>query len=285
VIALLNTYFVPVYASNEDYRGDGWAPPDERKERDRIYREALAAKLSAGTVHAYVTGPDGHTIDSRHVANAAKVDNLTEMLEKTVERLNTKPGKPLAPPAPQSKVPKAESGDLVLHLTARNLVPQGNDFVIPKVTLGETRSGNWGAYPGEDWIILSRAEWTKLLPDGDVKPGQTWELNRDVTAKLLLRFYPSTENNDVKTNVIEKQEMKATILSVKDGVATARLDGSLRMKHPFYHKDDDNVVSASFVGVVEFDTDKTKMRALHIATDRAVYGPRLHFGVAVRSVP
>jgi hypothetical protein len=100
VISLLNRYFVPVYASNEDYRGDGSAPPDERKERDRIWREAGAAKLSTGTVHAYVTGPDGHILDSRHVAEAAKVDSLTEMLEKAVEKLKTKEGKPLVEPAP-----------------------------------------------------------------------------------------------------------------------------------------------------------------------------------------
>jgi hypothetical protein len=173
----------------------------------------------------------------------------------------------------------------VLHLTARNLAPQGNDFVVPKVKLGETRSGNWGAYPGEDWIVLGRAECGKLLPAGDVKAGQTWEPDRETMAKLLLRFYPSSENNDVKTNRIEKQAVKATVLSVKDGVATARLDGTLRMKHPFYHKDDDNFVDATFLGVIEFDAAKGKVRSLHLATDRAVYGPRMHFGVAVRSVP
>jgi hypothetical protein len=275
---------VPVYASNEDYHGDGCAPPDERKERDRIWREAAVAKLSSGTVHAYVTSPDGHVIDSRHVVNAARVDELTAMLEKTVEKLKTKEGKPLVEPAPQSKTPKAEDGGIVLHLTARNLVAQGNDFVVPKVKLGETRSGNWGAYPGEDWIVLTRAECGNVLPTGAVKAGTSWEPDRAVMAKLLVRFYPSTENNDARTNRIDKQDVKATVLSVKDGVATARLDGTLRMKHPFYHKDDDYFVDTTFLGVIEFDVEKGALRSLHIATERAVYGPRIHFGVAVRSV-
>jgi hypothetical protein len=275
---------VPVYVSNEDFRPDGCAPPEEKKERDRILREGHAAKLSVGTVHAYVLNPDGHAIDSLHVAEAAKVEPLTAMLERNVEKLGTREGKPLVAPAPQARAPKADAGDLVLHLTARNLVRQGDDFVPPKVRLGETKAGSWGAYPAEDWIVLNRDDVAKLLPPGTVKEGQTWEPDRDAAAKLLLRFYPATENNDLKTNRIDRQEVRAKVLSVKDGIAVARLDGSLRMKHPFYHKDDDNFVEASFVGVMEFDADRGKVRSLHVVTEKAVYGGR-PFGVAVRSVP
>jgi hypothetical protein len=276
---------VPVYASNNDYTRDGPAPADERKERDRIYREALEAKLPAGTVHVYITAPDGHILDSQHVATAAQVEKLTEMLERTVERLQTKPGKPLAAPTVQSKMPKADADALVLHVTARNLVKKGDDFVPAKTHLGETRSGSWGAYPGEDWLVLSKTEWTKLLPAGEASVGTTWEPDREVLAQLLRYFYPSSENNDVQTNRIEKQEAKGTILTVKDGVATARLDGTLRMRHPFYHKEDDKAVEATFVGVLEFDVNKGKVRALQVATERAVYGGQSYFGVAVRSVP
>ena len=87
VISLVNSYFVPVYTSNEDFRGNGPAPAEERKELQRIVGEALKAKLSAGTVHVYLLGPDGHPIDSQHVATATKIDKLTEMLERTVSRL------------------------------------------------------------------------------------------------------------------------------------------------------------------------------------------------------
>ena len=57
------------------------------------------------------------------------------------------------------------------------------------------------------------------------------------------------------------------------------------MRHWFYHKEDDHVVEASFVAVVEFDVDRGKLRSLQVATDRAVYAKRMPFGVAVRSVP
>ena len=59
VIERLNALFVPVLAVNEDYRGKGCAPADERAEYTRIYREALAAKFSTGTVHVYIVEPGG----------------------------------------------------------------------------------------------------------------------------------------------------------------------------------------------------------------------------------
>ncbi len=71
VIKLLNAYFVPVYAVNEDYRAVGPQPAEERREFTRIYREALDGKMSAGTVHVYLTSPDGKVIDSMHVAEVA----------------------------------------------------------------------------------------------------------------------------------------------------------------------------------------------------------------------
>ena len=73
VIDLLNTCFVPIFAVNEDYRDNGPAPKEEKAEYQRIYHEALDARLSAGTVHAYVVDTAGHPIDSLHVADALEV--------------------------------------------------------------------------------------------------------------------------------------------------------------------------------------------------------------------
>src|SRR2546423_1676379 len=109
VISLLNRFFVPVYAANEDYR-DGRAPPAEEKaEYDRIYKEAQAAKLSVGTVHVYVLSPGGHPIDSLHVATAAKTDRLIDLLERTVETLHIREGKAVVAAVTQSAPPKCAS--------------------------------------------------------------------------------------------------------------------------------------------------------------------------------
>lgn len=284
MISLLNRYFVPVYLSNEDYAKDGPAPSEDKAERDRIYREALKAQLSTGTVHVYILDADGHPIDSQHVAAASKVDKLTEMLERTVEKLKLQEGKPLVKPVTQSVAPKADADALVLHLTARNLTRQAQKWLPVKPTLGETRSGNWGAYAVEDWIVLKKDEWGKLLPESDVTAGTAWDPDKEVAAKVLRHFYPSTENNNVAKNRIDEQQFRATVLSVKDGVVRARIDGALKMKHPFYHKDDDNVVDATIVGILDYDQATKKIRSLQLATDKANYG-RTTFGVVVRSEP
>lgn len=284
MISLLNSYFVPVYVSNEDYGKDGSAPAEEKAERQRIYLEALKAKMSAGTVHVYITDPDGHAIDSQHVATASKVEQLTALLERTIARLKTPAGEPLVTPACQCTAPKADADALVLHLTARTLIRQGDEFVPVSRKLGETGSSGWGAYAAENWIVLNHDEWVRLLPASEVSVGTTWNMDKQALAKVLTYFYPSTENNEVAKNRIDEQTVKGAILSAQDGAVCARIDGRLRMKHTFYHKDDDNFVDATFVGIMDFDPSNKKIRSLQIVTDKASYG-RTAFGVSVRSLP
>src|SRR5262249_20279680 len=105
VIDLLNSSFVPVFAVNEDYRNDGPASAEEKAEYRRIYREALAARLSAGTVHAYIVAPDGHPIDSLHVADAARPDRLLAMLRRTIRARKLTPGPTLVRPRSLSAPP------------------------------------------------------------------------------------------------------------------------------------------------------------------------------------
>jgi hypothetical protein len=283
VIDLLNTYFVPVYVSNEDFREGGSAPAEEKKERMRIYLEAHKAKLSTGTVHVFIVAPDGHAIDSQHVAAATQVDKLTAMLERTVDRLKTPAGKALVTPCNQMRRPKTAAGDMLFHLIARNVQRQGKEDVPTRAKLGETRSGNWGAYPGENWIVLQGNEWSKFLPAKEATVGSSWELDPETAARFLTYFYPSTENNDVKTHRIDKQSLRATVLSIDQGVVRARLDGSLKMKHPFYHKDDGNFVEAKLVGFMEYALKDRRIRTLNLVTDGATYG-RMRFGVTMQTV-
>src|SRR5215210_2294183 len=109
VIAMLNRYFVPVFAVNEDYRESGNKPDEEKAEYQRIYREALGKGFSAGTVHAYMLDPDGHPIATLHVAEAAKPDRLIASLEQVVATLKTPEGAPLVKPTSLSAPPEVES--------------------------------------------------------------------------------------------------------------------------------------------------------------------------------
>ena len=131
--------------------------------------------------------------------------------------------------------------------------------------------------------MLDLAEWSKLWPGGDVGLGRTWEIDEPLATKILTHFYPPTENNDVANNQIETQSLKATVVSIKDGVIRARLEGSLRMKHPFYHKDDDKFVAATFVGFLDLEPGGKGIRSLRLVTEKATYGG-FSFGVAVQSI-
>jgi hypothetical protein len=265
VIDRLNASFVPVFAVNEDYTGDGHAPKEEKAEYQRIYREALAKKFSAGTVHVYVLDPKGEVIGTRHVADAAKTKELIAFLDEITAKLGTKPGKPLVAPKAQSAPPEHPKGSLVLHLAARGL-------------------GGGGSWDGtaENWVVYTPDEIRKLLPGGKVEAGTAWEPDAKLMARLLVDVYPVTENNDPKKNEIREQALKGTVLAVKDGVAVARLDGRLVMRHDFYHKPDGNVVQTGLIGYVEFEPATGAVRSLRLATDGATYGGG-KFGVAVRS--
>jgi hypothetical protein len=300
-IQLLNRHFIPVYLSNEDYAPTGAAPPAEKAELQRIHREGHAAGLSVGTVHVYLLAPDGRLIDSMHTAQAAQTDLLIGLLERTRRKLGTPAGDPVVKPAPPSP-PHAQPDELRLHLTARYLERRGDTLTL--TGQDESAGGNWNALPSEDWIMLPRARWTALLPPGSWKPssaqrrrlrgdptrlgagvGQSWEIERDLASALLTHFYPPTENWDLSTHRIDHQSLKATVVSIEPGRALARIEGSLRMKHPFYHKDDPNFVEATIVGYMEYEPGGRRIHSLRLVTDQATYhrpgGADLPFGVAV----
>ncbi|MBO0698194.1 MAG: hypothetical protein J2P46_07360 [Zavarzinella sp.] len=265
VIDRLNRSFVPVYAVNEDYNAKDVVPKEERDEYTRIYHEALRKKFSAGTVHVYVLDPKGEVIGTRHVADAAKTRELIAFLDELVNKLGTKPGKPLVEPKPQSRPAAHAKGSLVLHLAARGL-------------------GGGGSWDGtaENWVVYTPDEAKKLLPAGPADVGTTWDLDPKLADRLLVDVYPVTENNDPKKNEIREHALRGKVLSVKDGVALARLDGRLVMRHDFYHKPDGQVVETGLVGYVEFEPATGAVRSLRLVTDGATYGGG-KFGVAIRS--
>ena len=99
----------------------------------------------------------------------------------------------------------------------------------------------------------------------------------------LKHFYPPTENNELATNRIDRQALKATVVSLREGMARARIDGSLKMKHSFDQRGDDYFVEAVLVGFVDFDPVKKQIKSLRLVTDKATYF-KGDFGVAVRSM-
>ena len=272
IISLLNSYYIPVYVSNEDYEGKGVASPDERAEYRRIFLEFIEGKLGTGSVHVYILKPDGHALNGMDIGTAMKIDREIAVLEQDARQLHTVPGDPVVKPGLRSTRPLAAPDALVLHLVARrtDTGPQG---------------GSWNEFPSENWLVFDRAQWATFLPPGKPHVGTSWEIDRAVAAKLLVYFYPQTEqtgDNNIQRNRIDRQSMTATLVSMSQGLVRIRLDGSLRMKHTFYPgKEDNNFIDATFVGYADIETDKPRLRAFHLATDTATYvGKPFHVGVA-----
>jgi hypothetical protein len=267
VIVLLNNYFVPVAVPTDDYVEGGKAPEAEKAEIQRILGKTWVANNSI----SYVVAPDGRVIDSHlNSTGASATERVAELLERCIQKLKTAAGQPLVKPAALSVLPPPAKADaLVLHLTARSLPGKGA----------------WGRLPAEDWIVLDRADWAKMLGPERADVGTSWELDKEAAAKFLVHFYPSSPNWDITQNRIEKQSLKATILSLRDGVARIRIDGDLRMKHHFLSiKDDNRFVEASVVGFIDFEPEGRKIRSMRLVTDKATYAES-DFGVALRSVP
>src|SRR5262249_5907370 len=159
--------------NNQDHGEDGSAPAEEKAAKNRIYRESLAAGLKAGTVCAYLVAPDGRpvAVAPLNESVAADPDRLAELMERVIRELKVARGQPLVQPKPPT-APHASADALVLHVVARYLERRGDEFVPHDVKeiLGTRKAGNWGSLPSEGWVILSKSQWAKLLPSGDVGP-------------------------------------------------------------------------------------------------------------------
>jgi hypothetical protein len=275
VIGLLNTYFVPVYISY-DAHDKGDAPAEDRKEWQRIYHEANARLKRSGTVHVYILAPaDLAVIESIDIGTAAKPEKLYARLEAVVRTLGTPRGKPVVAPSPQSTPPPGAEDSLVLHLAARSF------------------KGTWNEFPVESWTVLTRAEAMKLLPAGDVKVGTSWELNKDVTARFLTNFLPNGFNYASHHKVrIEEQSLKATVVSVDHGMAHARIEGRLKLRHKTLNFNAsppapiDEIAQMATVGYIDFEPEKQLVRSLSLLADKATArGCEVEYEVGLRSIP
>ena len=234
----------------------------------RIYADFLNRKLGVGDVHLYILKPDGSSLASLDPDSAMNPDKLEPFLTGIIHQLGTTPGAPIIKPRPQSVPPASKPDDLVTHLVARSLT-----------------TGNWHEFPSENWVVLTRDEWLQLLPSQGPREGDSWQLAPALTRKLLTRFYPQTEEtSDADRNRIDEASLRLTIIKAGEGVARARFDGKLRMKHSFYPgKDHEDDVEATLTGFLDFDSAEHKIQRLRLITDRASY-IGVEFGAALNSV-
>jgi hypothetical protein len=285
VVTLLNRYFVPAYIANEDYGKEGCASAEEKAERRRLLDAFMKAKLPAGSVQAFIF-MDGKPVDSMHVVNAAKVEQLVPLMERTVAALKLRGGPPVVKPAPQAACPRVAADALAVHVTTRYLQRKGNTLVTYRAEagLGKTDNASWTALPGEDWVVLAREEGQKLVGKNPLQIGAAWKADRAVLTRIFTHFYPPSENNDTAKNRILGLIVWARVISRQDDVVRIRLDGRLQMEHSFHHNQDHKLVDVPVLGYVDYDSRRQRLVSFQLASDGATYGGR-PFAAIVQSPP
>jgi hypothetical protein len=256
IIDLLNRYYVPVTSSNEEADNGGTGPPAEKAERQRIYLDFYAKKLPLGDVNVYIVGPDGSSVAGLDIGSAMDAGKMSAFLTRVSTQLHTVPGEPAVKPHPQSAAPASAADALILHLVSRSLA-----------------GGSWHEFPAENWIVLSRAEWTQLLPGEAPALKTSWEVPRPVAVKMAEWIYPQNEEKtQVNRSRVDVAAFRMTVVAVENGLARARIDGKVRLKHTFYPGGNaEDYADSELLGFVDFDTSKRTVQRLRLVTNKAVY--------------
>lgn len=261
VIELLNTRYVPVYASTQD---------KQDLELKRVSRDSLKAGFGSGTEHLYWLDATGRVVDSHHICSI----RTPSLIEKLTRHASGQPGVSLTPPVPQSVPPSRDAR--ILHVTSRYLDAKG------RVETGQT---SYHAFPAEEWVALSAADEAALVAVPDAPVNATWPVDLVVAARLLSRVYPLTANMiDPEKNRLRAAGLTATVVAGRRDTAWIRLDGRVSIDHPFFPDRDVRAVESAVAGYLEYDRAKKRIRSVRLITDGAVYG-RENFAVAVRSIP
>jgi hypothetical protein len=123
------------------------------------------------------------------------------------------------------------------------------------------------------------------MAPADARAGHSWDLSDDLAPKFFENFYPPSTNNDpAKTQLVEKS-LKATLMAAQDGKARVRLEGQVKIKHPFLlFQDDDYHVEAQVFGYVDYDVARRRIHAVKVVSEKGTYAGG-QFGAAIRSLP
>jgi len=275
VIELLNQYFVPVTSRNEEADdAKGTAPPEEKKERNRIYLEFYSKKLGIGDVHVYIVAADRSAVASMPVVKAEDPAQLIPFLEGIAAKLNLKPGPPAIKPHPTSRPPAGLPPDaMVVHLVSRAL-----------------SAGSWHEFPSENWIVLSGSEANQLVPAGTVAAKQTWTIPKPVAVKLAEWVYPQNEERTgINRSRVEQADFRVTAVTVQGTMVRARIQGKIRLWHSFYPSAQNEQNSQDFAisdltGYMDFDSAQRRVQRLRIVTSKGEYHENTPFAASLVSM-
>jgi hypothetical protein len=234
----------------------------------RIYLDFYNRKLPTGDVHVYILGPDKSAITAMSVVPANDPTHLIPLLEGVVAKLNLKPAPSPIKPHPMSRPPGTPADSLVIHLVSRALA-----------------GGSWHEFPSENWIVLSPAESSQLLPAGQTEVKQSWTVPRPVAVKLAEWVYPQNEEKTGQNRSrVDQADFKLTTVTVQGTLARAKIEGKIRLMHSFYPggQSQDFAVS-DLTGYMDFDTAQHRIQRLRIVTTKGDY-PNTPFATSLVSM-
>jgi hypothetical protein len=255
VISLISRYFVPAWASRDNYQLD---PSDTATHAEmlRLDRERGKRGLEGGTVCVFIVDPDGSVVATQRVQTASNPENLAPFLARIIAEKQLTPRRPAAVRAttaqPEGPKPATEGGVLV-HVWTRCDLPGPNRGV------------------GQDRVELTRAEWQTFVPPTDARPGTAWPISSIVAHKLFRYCYPPRPHWNVKESRVLGGKLTATLLTRSSDETRLQLEGELSVRYPNEGKPTDGIVTAHLIGVAHYHPGRQALTALALVSDRADY--------------
>jgi hypothetical protein len=203
-----------------------------------------------------VVAPDKSAIASLSINLAQDPAKMVPFLQGIVDKLHVAPGPPAIRPHPMSRPPTVPADALAIHLVSRSIA-----------------GGSWHEFPSENWIVLSRAEWTQLLPAETVAAKVSWTVPQPVAVRLAEWVYPQNEEKTSKNRSrIDQADFRLTVVSVQGNLARARIDGKVKLLHSFYPggQAQDFAVS-ELTGYMDFNLAEHRIQRIRLVTTKANY--------------
>ena len=207
-------------------------------------------------MHVYVLAPDKRAMASLSINLAQDPAKMVPFLQGIVDKLQVAPGPPAIKPYPTSRPPAVPAGALAIHLVSRALA-----------------GGSWHEFPSENWIVLSRDEWTQLLPAGTVAANASWTVPQPVAVRLAEWVYPQNEEKTSKNRSrVDQADFRLTVVSMQGALTRVRIDGKIKLLHSFYPggQAQDFAVS-ELTGYMDFNFAEHRIQRIRIVTTKANY--------------
>lgn len=289
------------YDFRQTYAGDPLPPPVRSDEDLALYRSIQEQEKRKGLedprgpVRGVLLAPDGTVLDSFHVMEIHYTGDFRRRLEALADDLQVPTGPPVA--SAGAGRPALGPGDLLLRLTSRFLTTTEEAEALRPYFDGRTETGLNGLLlrievPAEQWLVLSREDWSALAPGADGAV-QVPPALRD---RLLIELVPPTETYVLLRNRLQEATLTGAVVEDDGDLVRIRFAGSTRVLHPWWgawwkkpDPSDRRYAEASVSGYAHYRRSTGTFEDLALATEGGRYidpdGCTLTYDAVLRVAP